>query len=201
MHRIYKMRFLVLFLLCCNFSQAQKLSRIELLDAISNDICSEIATKNIKVINENVLGVQMIKSLMNYKEDVVFYFGQDYFINEKVMETLGEEIGTHLGIKCPEIFLDIIDVEEAADIFNYITVKGKLSKIQNNEFMTFTIKETTGKTHEFMLLSSFETAYLLTDNILKANDEIEVSYYVSEIYNAKIGRYINYNIVTYIEKK
>lgn len=195
------MRFLVLFLLCCNFSQAQKLSRIELLDAISNDICSEIATKNIKVINENVLGVQMIKSLMNYKEDVVFYFGQDYFINEKVMETLGEEIGTHLGIKCPEIFLDIIDVEEAADIFNYMTVKGKLSKIQNNEFITFTIKETTGKTYEFMLLSSFETAYLLTDNILKANDEIEVSYYVSEIYNAKIGRYINYNIVTYIEKK
>ena len=195
------MRFLVLFLLCCNFSQAQKLSRIELLDAISNDICSEITTKNIKVINESILGVQMIKSLMNYKEDVVFYFGKDYFINEKVMQTLGEEIGTHLGIKCPEIFLDIIDFEETTEAFNYLAVNGKLSKVQKNEFLTFTIKEPSGKTHEFLLLSSFETSYLLTDNILKINDEIEVSYYVSEIYNAKIGRYVNYNIVTYIEKK
>jgi len=195
------MRFLVLFLLCCNFSQAQKLSRIELLDAISNDICSEITTKNIKVVNENVLGVQMIKSLMNYKEDVVFYFGKDYFINEKVMVTLGEEIGTHLGIKCPEIFLDIIDSQDPTEAFNYLAVNGKLSKVQKNEFLTFTIKEPSGKTYEFLLLSSFETSYLLTDNILKINDEIEVSYYVSEIYNAKIGRYVNYNIVTYIEKK
>lgn len=195
------MRFLVLFLLCCNFSQAQKISKIELLDAISNDICSEITTKNIKVINESILGVQMIKSLMNYKEDVVFYFGKDYFINEKVMVTLGEEIGTHLGIKCPEIFLDIIDFDETTVDISYLAVKGKLSKIHNNEFMTFTIKEPSGKTHEFLLLSSFETSYLLTDSILKINDEIEVSYYVSEIYNAKIGRYVNYNIVTYIEKK
>ena len=195
------MRFLFLFLLCCNFSQAQKLSRIELLDAISNDICSEITTKNIKVVNENVLGVQMIKSLMNYKEDVVFYFGKDYFINEKVMVTLGEEIGTHLGIKCPEIFLDIIDSQDPTEAFNYLAVNGKLSKVQKNEFLTFTIKEPSGKTYEFLLLSSFETSYLLTDNILKINDEIEVSYYVSEIYNAKIGRYVNYNIVTYIEKK
>lgn len=184
--------------MCFNFSQAQKLSRIELLDAISNDICSDIITNNIKVVNENVLGVQMMKSLLNYKEDVVFYFGSDYFTNQTIMQSLGEEIGMHLGIKCPEIFLDF---NETTETLNYLTVKGKLSKVQKNEFLTFTINEPSGKTHEFLLLSSFETSYLLTDNILKVNDEIEVTYYVSEIYNAKIERYVNYNIVTYIEKK
>lgn len=195
------MRFILFFLLCTNFANAQKLSKIELLDTISTDICNEIATKNIKVLNENILGVQMIKALMKHKEDVVFYFGEDYFINEEVMKTLGEEIGTHLGIKCPEIFLDLINAEETAEIFNFLTVRGKFNKIISDDFLTFTIKETTGKSHEFLLLDSFETSYLLTDKLLKANDEIEVSYYVSEIYNAKIGRFINYNIVTYIEKK
>lgn len=195
------MKVLILFLLCFNFANAQKLTKIELLDVISTDICNEITTKNIKVVNENVLGVQMIKVLLKHKEDVVFYFGADYFTNETVMSTLGEEIGMHLGLKCPEIFLDFIDFEETTVDISYLTVKGKLSKINTNEFLTFTIKEPSGKSHEFMLLSSFETSYLLTDKILKTDDEIEVSYYVSEIYNAKIGRYINYNIVTYIEKK
>lgn len=195
------MKGFILFLLCCNIAQAQKLSKIELLDEISANICTEITAKKIKVTNENVLGVLMIKALMQHKDDVVFYFGKDYFTNENTMQAIGEEIGLHLGIKCPEIFLDIIEFEEQNQVSSSFVVSGKISKLnRSHEFFTFSIQEPSGKLFEFILLHNFETSYLLTDDILKNNDNVEVTYYISELYNAKFGRYINYNIVTYIEK-
>jgi len=194
------MKALILFLLCCNFAQAQKLTKIEFLDAVSSDICNEITIKNIKVVNENILGVQLIKALANYKSEVTTFYGVDYFVNPNIMESLGEDVGMHLGLKCPEIFLDLLEEQETLIENDNFTVTGKLNKVVKNEFLTFTIKEPSGKSFEFILLNSFETSYLLTDEILKNNDNIQITYYISELYNAKIGRYINYNVVTYIEK-
>lgn len=200
MHKICKMRFLVLFLLCCNFSQAQKLSRIELLDAISSDFCNEVTALNEQISNEGLLGIYMLKSIGKYQDEVTYYFGKDFFSGQSGFDGIGEELGVHLALKCPDIFTELFERDSTEIKMDYLSVSGKLIKIQRKEFLTFTLKESTGKTHDFILLNNFDTSYLLTDNILKTNDEIEVSYYVSEIYNAKIGKYVNYNIVTYIEK-
>src|SRR5690606_2661874 len=132
---------------------------------------------------------------------VTYHFGEDFFSGKDGISTVGEELGMHMALKCPELFTEFFDYSSNENEIVYQSISGRLNKIKKDEFLTFIVKEPSGKSHEFMLLNSFETSYLLTDDILKTNDEIEVYYYVSEIYNAKINRYVNYNIVTYIEKK
>lgn len=200
MRKIYKMRALILFLFCCNFAQAQKLTKIELLDAISEDFCNQVSDLDVKITNEGMLGIYMLKSIGKYQDEVTYHFGEDFFSDKSGIHGIGEELGMHLVLKCPHVFADFFESDTTEIETSYLSISGKLSKIQKGEFLTFTIKEPTGKNFEFILLNNFETAYLLTDGILKNNDKIQVSYYVSEIYNAKIGRYINYNIVSYIEK-
>jgi hypothetical protein len=67
--------------------------------------------------------------------------------------------------------------------------------------LTFSIKEETGKMNHFILLSSFENSFLLTDKVLKINDTIEVSYYELELYDAKLAKFVSYKVVTDIIKK
>lgn len=181
---------------------AQTLSKTDLLIAVADNICNEIAEKNIEVKSEFTMGVYMLKAVNNYKEDIEHYYGKNYLTNEGVMGTMGEDIGLYLGLKCPEIFEFFVGNEEATfEEIAYQQVTGKFHKTIKNQFLSFIIKEESGKTHEFLFLNSFETSYLLTDNLLSLNDEIEVTYYVSEIYDAKVGKFVNYNIVSYLEKK
>lgn len=184
---------------------AQKLSKIDLLTAVADNICNEIAEKDIEIKSEFTMGVYMLKAVNKYKEDIEHYYGKNYITNEEVMSTMGEDVGMYLGLKCPEIFEHLfVDEEKEAEYFEetaYVQITGKFQKTVKNQFLSFIIKEETGKTHEFLFLNSFETSYLLTDNLLSLNDEIEVTYYVSEIYDAKIGKFVNYNIVSYLEKK
>ena len=119
------------------------------------------------------------------------------------MQTIGEDVGAYLGVKCPEIFEHFV-YEDQATTFESVeikTVTGSIDKINDERFITFVVQEESGKKHEFILLYDFETAYLLTDKLVKIKDKVEISYYVAELYDAKIGKFVNYNIVSYIEAK
>ncbi|WKW46819.1 hypothetical protein P3875_01720 [Myroides sp. JBRI-B21084] len=182
---------------------AQKLSKIDLLSAVADNICSEVIEKKVEIKSEFTMGVYMLKAVNLYKDDIEHYYGKNYVANKEVMHTMGEEIGMYLGLKCPEIFeyFALNQEDETFEETAYLQVTGKFHKTIKNQFLSFVVKEDSGKTHEFLFLHSFDTSFLLTDNLLNANDKIEVTYYVSEIYDAKIGKFVNYNIVSYIEKK
>ena len=55
--------------------------------------------------------------------------------------------------------------------------------------------------NHFILLSSFENSFLLTDKVVKVNDAVEVYYYELELYDAKLSKFISYKVVTDIIKK
>lgn len=196
-------KLLVVLFFVSNLASAQKLSKIDLLNAVADNICGEIAEKQVEIKSEFTMGVYMLKELNKHREDITHYYGENYVANEEVMQTIGEDIGAYLGLKCPEIFEHFV-YEEEAESFESVEIKtviGLIHKINNDRFITFIVQEESGKKHEFILLYDFETAYLLTDELVKVNDKVEISYYVAEIYNAKIGKFVNYNIVSYIQAK
>ncbi len=196
-------KLLVVLFFVSNLASAQKLSKIDLLDAVADGICKEIAEKQVEIKSEFTMGVYMLKALNKHREDIEHYYGKNYVANEEVMQTIGEDVGAYLGVKCPEIFEHFV-YEEEAGTFESVeikTVEGSLTNIRKEQFLSFTVQENSGKKHDFILLYDFETAYLLTDSLLKIKDKVEISYYVSELYDAKIGKFVNYNIVSYIEAK
>lgn len=201
MHKTCNMKkWLVLFLLVIGSTHAQT-EKIDLLSKIANEICNDITSNNVTVRSEQLLGVYMMKAVNQNKAAITKHYGDDLYENEASFENLGLELGTYMGFICPEVFMHFFSENQGEDEVAINSAEGQLIQTNEGQFLSFIIQEAAGRKHEFLVLYNFDTAYLLTDGLLKNNDNIVVSYYVAEIYNPKIGKFINYNIVVNIESK
>jgi hypothetical protein len=200
----------ILLLLFSSAVFSQKLSKQELGIKLAEKSC-ECATKE-EISKDNfemTLGLCIIESIKAYEKDVDKYYGKDVISNEKKMEELGYDVGKEMAKTCPTVFKYMFSddvTEEAseeavAEEEPDAIILGKLTEVKSEQFLTFSVKEDSGKMNHFILLSSFENSFLLTDKVLKTNDTIEVSYYELELYDAKLAKFVSYKVVTDIIKK
>lgn len=201
-------KILLLLVLVGNLTFAQKLTKEQLIDKMS-DVGCECASKQ-QVTKDNLemtLGLCILEALNKYEKDVEKHYGKNVITNDKKMEELGYDIGLKMGAKCPSIFMSMMDeesdgsgediIEEAPDAM----LSGKISEIKSEQFLTFVVKEDSGKNNQFILLSNFDNAFLLTDKVLKASDAVDVTYYEMDLFDAKLAKFVSYKIVTDIVKK
>jgi len=213
MHKIYNskqnMKKLVLLLILVgNAAFAQKLTKEQLIDKMS-DVGCECTTKQ-QVTKENLeitLGLCILEALNKYEKDVERHYGKNVITNDKKMEELGYDIGLKMGAKCPSVFMNMADEEsdtngeEVVEEIPDAVLTGKISEIKSEQFLTFVVKEDSGKNNQFILLSSFDNAFLLTDKVLKVSDAVDVTYYEMDLFDAKLGKFVSFKIVTDIVKK
>ena len=213
MHKIYNskqnMKKLVLLLILVgNAAFAQKLTKEQLIDKMS-DVGCECTTKQ-QVTKENLeitLGLCILEALNKYEKDVERHYGKNVITNDKKMEELGYDIGLKMGAKCPSVFMNMMDEEsdasgeEVVEEIPDAVLTGKISEIKSEQFLTFVVKEDSGKNNQFILLSSFDNAFLLTDKVLKVSDAVDVTYYEMDLFDAKLGKFVSFKIVTDIVKK
>ena len=199
-------KILLLLVLVGNVAFAQKLTKDQLSDKLAEKAC-ECAEKQelTKESFELTIGICLLEGINAYEKDVEKYYGKNVISNDKKMEELATNIGARMGLKCPAVFKFMLDeesgeVEEVVDA-EELTISGKISEIKSEQFITFIVKEDSGKTNQFILLSSFDNAFLLTDKVLKASDAVDVVYYEMELFDAKLGKFVSYKIVTDIIKK
>jgi len=197
-------KILLLLVLVGNIAFAQKLTKDQLSEKLAEKACGCAEKQEITKENfELTIGICLLEGINAFEKDVEKHYGKDVISNDKKMEELGYDVGKKMGSKCPTIFKFMLDEEEEAapDESEELSVSGKVSEIKTEQFITFVVKEATGKTNQFILLSNFDNAFLLTDKVLKATDEVDVSYYEMELYDAKLGKFVSYKIVTDIIKK
>ena len=197
---------LLLLVLVGNVAFAQKLTKDQLSDKLAEKAC-ECAEKQelTKESFELTIGICLLEGINADEKDVEKHYGKNVISNDKKMEELATNIGARMGLKCPAVFKFMLDeesgeVEEVVDA-EELTISGKISEIKSEQFITFIVKEDSGKTNQFILLSSFDNAFLLTDKVLKASDAVDVVYYEMELFDAKLGKFVSYKIVTDIIKK
>jgi hypothetical protein len=201
-------KFILIALLTSSSIFAQKLTKEELTDKMS-DIGCECANKQ-EITKENMeltLGLCLLEAINKHEKDVEKYYGKNVISSDKKMEELGYDIGLKMGAKCPSVFKFMMDDFDESDDEEYVEevldemVSGNLTEIKFDQFLTFSIKEQSGKMNQFLLLSSFDNAFLVTDKVLKTNDTIEVYYYELEVFDAKLAKFVTYKVVTDIIKK
>ena len=197
-------KILLLLVLVGNIAFAQKLTKDQLSEKLAEKACG--CSEKQEITKENFelsIGICLLEGINAFEKDVEKHYGKDVISNDKKMEELGYDVGKKMGSKCPTIFKFMLDEEEEAapDESEELSVSGKVSEIKTEQFITFVVKEATGKTNQFILLSNFDNAFLLTDKVLKATDEVDVTYYEMELYDAKLGKFVSYKIVTDIIKK
>lgn len=197
-------KILLLLVLVGNIAFAQKLTKEQLSEKLAEKACGCAEKQEITKENfELTIGICLLEGINAFEKDVEKHYGKDVISNDKKMEELGYDVGKKMGLKCPTIFKFMLDEEEevATDESQELSVSGKVSEIKTEQFITFVVKEASGKTNQFILLSNFDNAFLLTDKVLKATDEVDVTYYEMELYDAKLGKFVSYKIVTDIIKK
>jgi len=198
---------LSVLLLTFSLSFGQKLSKAQLDDKLGESACACASEGDLTRENvEMTLGLCILQAINKYEKDVEKHYGKGVVTNDAKMEELGYNIGAKMGLKCPTIFKYMLendtdnDTEEMVEE-EYASISGKVFEIKSEQFITFSVKETSGKKHDFILLNNFDNAFLLTDKVLKANDNVEVSYYELEFFDAKLGKFISYSILTDIIKQ
>ena len=196
---------LLLLILVGNVAFAQKLTKDQLSDKLAEKACE--CTEKQELTKENfelTIGICLIEGINAYEKDVEKHYGKNVISNDKKMEELGYEIGKKMGMKCPTVFKFMLE-DEANDVVEVdsedLMLSGKIAEIKSEQFLTFIVKEESGKNNQFILLSSFDNAFLLTDKVLKASDAVNVTYYEMDLFDAKLGKFVSYKIVTDITKK
>lgn len=207
MHKIYNMKkLLLLFVIFGNVAFAQKLTKDELSEKLAEKACACAEKQEITKENfELTIGICLLEGINAFEKDVEKHYGKDIITNSEKMEELGYEVGKRMGLKCPTVFQFMIDEESAGGEEDFeteeLSVSGKVSEIKSDQFISFVVKEDSGKNNPFILLSNFDNSYLLTDKVLKVSDAVDVFYYELELYDAKLGKFVSYKIVTDIIKK
>lgn len=201
------MRRIILLLLISQAVFAQKLTKEKLVEKISQGTCACISKKDITKENfETTLGLCMIQDFSKYEKDVEKHYGKNVISDETKMEALGRDVGIYMATNCPT-FLSIVmenmedEVDEIAEEEERLFVTGIFSDLKSEQFITFSIKEDSGKLNSFILLNNFDNSFLITDNVLKTNELLEVYYYELELYDAKIKNFVTFKIVSDIIKK
>ena len=79
-------------------------------------------------------------------------------------------------------------------------ITGSFSGTKIDGFYNIQVTEDSGKINKLILLEKFENSFLLTDDILKLNDKVEILYYEAELFDSKLKLFVNAKIITDIIK-
>lgn len=198
------MKKVLFLLLVTNLSFSQVNSKEDLVNVLSNQTCDCLNTKDLTETNlELTLGVCIIQSIQKNKEESEKYFAKNILSNEENMTEIAESIGVQLALECPKFTSLISDMnydDEAMDE-EYLSLTGKIVAVNSEQFMTFKLKQDSGKTVNFLILEDFDNSYLLFDSVIKPSDTVEISYYEATLYDAKIKKFVPFYIVLDIIKQ
>ncbi len=148
--------FLFLFTFFCNIFFSQ-----DYIDRIAQESCScidklpEIEDQEAKTIR---MGLCMINAAEPYSKELYRDHGIDF---SRINESAGEELGLLIGLKmanfCPEILTEMaadqIDDAEEEDLY----FEGRVSGIDTDGFVCFSIKDEDGRVSKYYWLSYVES--------------------------------------------
>ena len=143
-------------------------------------------------------------------------------IDKNLIESVGEDAGGRMLDICPEV-LDILMSDEKfmneiisdfsnnksnsknQDSTNNFTdgnlfIDGVYTETKYEGYLQIVVKEDSGRINNLILLNDFDTSFLITDKVLKSNEKIKVYYYISDIYDYKINKFVSCKIITNLIK-
>ena len=224
MLKIYNMNkiIVVLFLFSISFSFAQNSKKDEVITKITASLCECNSKGKIKKDNVKLgLGICLIEAMNSHKTELLKAYKTNK-INKELIEKVGEAAGEKMLEICPEVlelimndekFVDEIisdfskkdttistEVVEEEIVNEDLNVSGVLIESKIESYLTIVVKEDSGRINTFILLNNFDNSFLITDKVLLTNDKVKVYYYINELYDFKLNKFMTYKIITNITK-
>jgi hypothetical protein len=176
------------------------------LDKIANATCECVNKLPDTLKTEDLtmqFGVCMIEGASPYKKQLK----KDYQINlDKLDLGVGETLGKLIGVKMVSICSDQVlrlskkiklnKVEKNQDL----RATGVVTKIESDYFVTFYLKDESGKVTKFYWMTLINSDFDLITKYKSVTDKsVDVTYRIEEFFDPKIDEYRQFNIITAIE--
>jgi hypothetical protein len=150
------------------------------------------------------LGVCMINASEPYKKQLKKDYNIDVNNIDKEGEALGKVVGLKMASFCPDGLFRLSKMEQndtKEKEKESLTSIGKVTQIDRDVFVVFSVFDNSGKSMKFYWLTSVESNIDLANNYrtLVEND-VRIKYYTKEFFDPKIGEYRNFNILEKLEK-
>lgn len=179
----------------------------EYLEKIAKESCSCSKSLSDTSNTERMymeLGLCMIKAAEPYKKQLK----KDYNINLDNMENEGEALGKVIGLKmatiCPDVLIRLSEKENAgtkAAELPQEAFQGRVTKIEKDFFVIFSVNDNAGKSLKFYWLTNAESNIELVNKYEQLFDkDVKVKYHVMTLFDAKISDYRNFNVIDKIEQ-
>lgn len=173
-------------------------------DTIAQETCECVSKLDTDAMNSSDLelnfGLCMLDSYGKHTDAFAENEKLD-FENNAQMENFGEDIATRMLEFCPKMILKLGENLNEAPVSSALTIEGVFMGTDTKTFFNVLIKEPTGKTTKLILLDYFENAYLITDSLLKSNQEVIVTYYEAQLFDSNLNSFVTTKIITNIIKK
>ena len=182
--------------------------------AFSQDYMDDISLKTCECLNtvpdtleteqfHMELGLCMIDASTPYKKQLK----KDYKIDLNKIDTQGEELGRIIGLKmvsvCPDALMSLANKsKENKNDHSGNIIEGYITKIEENKFVVFSVREENGKTTKFYWLTFIESnfKYDLTSQYKSLmNEAVQITYLPQEFFDYRIEEYRTFNIIQKIE--
>lgn len=183
----------------------------EYMDKIAQQTCTCMKNLSDTVSTQRMymeLGLCMISAAEPYKKQLKKDYGID--LNGIDSGDEGEKLGKQVGFKmasiCPDALIAMTSKVENDNSAKNKTnddelFSGRVTKIEKDFFVIFTITDTENKSIKFHWLSYAESNIELINNYNSLFDkDVKVKYYLKELFDPKIGEYRNFNIISKIEQ-
>lgn len=188
------------------------------LTAFSQDYMDEITRKTCECI-ENIeegteseqfkmkIGLCMLQAAEPHQKKLK----KDHGINWDKIDTQGEKLGRIIGMKmaatCPDALLALAgkddDEEESRKIDESFknTFEGEVSSIDGEVFKVFSVTHENGNVSKFYWFTMAASNFTITNNYqLLLEEKVVITYRTEEMFDARIGEYRPFNIITRIDK-
>lgn len=183
------------------FTLCQLIAQEDYMDIIARQTCECIEnipeTEDREQFNMK-LGLCMIEACWDYKEEINRDYGIDMDRIDVEGERLGQVIGVKIGMRCPELMLKItqkINTEEEETETK--SIKGVITKVEDDTFVIFSIKEETGKISKYYWLTFFSSNMELSDKYMDLVDKsVIIDFEEMELFDPKIEQYRSFNVIT-----
>ena len=215
-------KIIILFLFTISFSFAQDRKKDEVVQKVTKNTCECVSKGEIKKDNVKIgLGICLIEAMNAHKSELLKAYKSEK-INKDLIEKVGEDVGEEMMDVCPEVLelimsdekfvqeiisdyskkeskssINLTDVELVEEDTN---ITGVFSETKIESYLYITVKEDSGRINNFVLLNNFDNSFLITDNVLLQNDKVKVYYYITELYDFKLNKFLTFKIITNLIK-
>ncbi|MEZ4774586.1 MAG: hypothetical protein R3D00_15480 [Bacteroidia bacterium] len=151
-------------------------------------------------------GFCMIQAAGPYKKKIK----SDLDIDLDNIVTDGEKLGKVLGMKmaliCPSVIVKMANMDDETEdseiepTNQIYSLTGKITSIEDDFFVTFSVKDDAGKTVKFYWITFVESNTELIDSYKDLLEKsVRISYIAQEFFDPRISEYRIFNIISKIE--